>query len=512
MTDTAANNRRIAKNTIFLYFRMLITMLVALYTSRVILDSLGIVDFGIYNVVGGMVTMFTFFSSSLSNATQRFLNFKLGENDSEGTNHVFNLSLLIYFIISIVVLITAEIIGLWLLYHKLVIPPERVNAAFWVMQATIISLFITLNGIVFNSMLIAKENMKIYAYIGIIEACAKLAIAFAIAYTPFDKLKMYSVLLLAVTVCIQLFYAIFCYRKYAECKFKPHWDKTLFTEIFKFAGWNGFGTFVWAINDQGTNILLNMFFGPAINAAKGIASQVNSAITNFTTNFFTAVRPQIIKSYACGDINYLIQLIFNSSRFSFYLMLILSIPIIFKSNYILSLWLINVPAYAPSFVNWILIYSIINVLTNPWWSAIQATGNLKKFILVGSSLYLTAFPISYIFLIHNSNPTIVFQALIFARIIYIIATIRIAAIHIPFKHSNYLRIVIYPITMVSIIAFISSYFISNLFSDTFLNLSLFIITSAICTITIIFFFGIRNEEKMLLIKMTTKCFLNSKKK
>ena len=296
MTDTAANNRRIAKNTVFLYFRMLITMLVALYTSRVILDSLGIVDFGIYNVVGGMVTMFAFFSSSLSNATQRFLNFKLGENDSEGTNRVFNLSLLIYFIISIVVLIAAEIIGLWLLYNKLVIPPERMDAAFWVMQATIVSLFVTLNGIVFNSMLIAKENMKIYAYIGIIEACAKLAIAFAIAYTPFDKLKIYSVLLLAVTVCIQSFYAIVCYRKYAESRFKPYWDRTLFTEMFKFAGWNGFSTLIWAINDQGSTILLNIFFGPAVNAAKGVANQVNGAVSQFTNNFFTAVRPQIVKS------------------------------------------------------------------------------------------------------------------------------------------------------------------------------------------------------------------------
>lgn len=495
MTDTAANNRRIAKNTIFLYFRMLITMLVALYTSRVILDSLGIVDFGIYNVVGGMVTMFAFFSSSLSNATQRFLNFKLGENDAEGTNHVFNLSLLIYFIISFVVLIAAEIIGLWLLYNKLVIPPERMDAAFWVMQATIISLFITLNGIVFNSMLIAKENMKIYAYIGIIEACAKLAIAFAIAYTPFDKLKMYSVLLLAVTFCIQSFYAIVCYRKYAECKFKPHWDRTLFTEMFKFAGWNGFSTLIWAINDQGSSILLNIFFGPAVNAAKGVANQVNGAVSQFTNNFFTAVRPQIVKSYASGEITYFRQLIFNSTRFSIYLMLLLCLPIIYKSEYILGLWLVDVPEYAPGFVNLILCYSLVFTLTCPWWAAIQAIGKLKKYILVGDTIYLMAFPASLICLYHGAEPTVVFKSLIIARLIYSVAVIRITASYIPFSYKEFFKTTVFPIIKVTLASFFCIYFVNRLFQDTFAELIAFVAASIICTSAIIFLLGLKQNER-----------------
>lgn len=503
MSDQSANNKRIAKNTIFLYIRMLLIMAVSLYTSRVILQTLGVEDFGIYNVVGGLASSFAFFSSSLSNATQRFLNVELGKNDIQGVGRVFSLSLLIYIVIIIAVVIVAEYAGIWLLNNKLVIPIERLGAANWVFHTTIIGLAITLIGSVFDSVLIARENMKIYAYISIVEVFLKLFIVYALNWVDFDKLKLYAVLFLLAHFFVKMISVIYCIRKYPECKFRPLWDSSMFGNIFRFIGWNGLGTAVWMINEQGINVLLNMFFGPIVNAARGVSAQVSAAVNNFSNSFFTAVRPQIVKSYAGKDYGYFIKLINLSSKYSFFLIWLLCLPIIVRSEGILNLWLQDVPEYAPKFVQWILLFNCVNVLTNPFWSGVQAIGNMKKYILVGSLLFLSAFPISYLFLKLGWSPTIVFQVLTFVRIVYLFVTIGIFRQLVEFSLTDYCKLVIYPIVKVFVLSGVLSMIVSPYIGNGLWGILLMTILCISITLMCIGLVGMSKGERRAL---TSKFF------
>lgn len=486
---------------------MLLVMGITLYTSRVILHVLGVTDFGIYNVVGGMATSFAFFSSSLSNATQRFLNVELGKNDIVGVNKIFNLSLLLYIVIIILVIIVAECVGIWLIYNKLVIPAERALAAQWVFHTTIIGLAITLISSVFDSVLIARENMKIYAYISIIEVLLKLFIVYCITLVNFDKLQLYAVLFLLSHMLVKSISVIYCFRNYPECKFRLMWDTSLFGRMFRFIGWNGIGTAVYTINDQGINVLLNMFFGPIVNAARGVSAQVGSAVNNFSMNFYTAFRPQIVKSYSGKDYDYFIKLINASSRYSFFLMWLLCLPIMLRSEGILQLWLKEVPKYAPQFVQWILLYQCVNVLTNPFWSGVQAIGNLKNFILIGSSVFLLAFPISYIFLKLGWNPLIVFQVLVFVRLVYLFVTIFIFRSMIRFSIVDYLKKVIAPIVKVFLLSGITLLCIEPYFSDDLWGIAGITVTSVIITLICICMLGTSVNERTL-IKRKIHNFIN----
>ena len=503
----SSNNKRIAKNTIYLYIRMLLVMGITLYTSRVILQVLGVTDFGIYNVVGGMATSFAFFSSSLSNSTQRFLNVELGKNDIAGVNKIFNLSLLLYMVIIILVIIVAESVGIWLIYNKLVIPAERMLAAQWVFHTTIIGLAITLISSVFDSVLIARENMKIYAYISIIEVLLKLFIVYFLALVNFDKLQLYAVLFLFSHMLVKSISVIYCIRNYPECKFRLMWDTSLFGRMFRFIGWNGVGTAVYTINDQGINVLLNMFFGPVVNAARGVSAQVGSAVNNFSMNFYTAFRPQIVKSYSGKDYDYFIKLINISARYSFFLMWLLCLPIMLRSEGVLQLWLKEVPDYAPKFVQWILLYQCVNVLTNPFWSGVQAIGNLKGYIMIGSSVFLLAFPISYIFLKFGWDPLIVFQVLVFVRLAYLFVTIFIFRSMIEFSIADYLKKVIVPIVKVSLLSGIILLYIEPYFSNDLWGIVAITAASVIITLLCICMLGTSVNERTL-IKSKIHNFIN----
>lgn len=495
MTNNSANNKRIAKNTLMLYIRMLLVMAVTLYTSRVILQSLGIVDYGLYNVIGGMTLMFGFFQSSLSNATQRYLNVELGRNDFEGVNRIFSLSQLIYFAMSILVVIVAEVIGLWFIYNKLTIPPDRLNAALWVFHTTVISLFFTLNGIVYNSMLIANENMKAYAYLGIIEVVLKLLIAFALFYSPFDRLKLYSVLFLLITLSVQSFYAATCFRKYKEAHFHFYWNKNIFQEMFAFMGWNTIGTAAWALNHQGINILFNIFFGPVINAANGIAAQVNSAVTKFSMNFYTAVQPQIVKSYAAANYDYFRSLIYNSSRYSFYLMWLLCLPIMLRIDDILELWLGNVPESTNLFVIWTLIYSLVNVLTNPFWMAIQAVGKLKQYVLIGSGVFFLAFPIALLFFNFGLPAITALQILAVIRMLYLLTAIIITNKYVNIGIKKYIRHTILPIVKVIAVSLSIMVPFNNLLPQNLIYLTIIVVISITIILAAIYLVGTTKSEK-----------------
>jgi len=474
-------------------------MAVSLYTSRVILQTLGVEDFGIYNVVGGLATSFAFFSSSLSNATQRFLNVELGKNDIQGVSRIFSLSLLIYIVIIILVVIVAECIGLWLLNNKLVIPVERIGAANWVFHTTVIGLAVTLVGSVFDSVLIARENMKIYAYISIVEVLLKLFIVYVLNWLDFDKLKLYAILFLMCHLLVKMISVLYCIRKYPECKFRLLWDASMFGNIFRFIGWNGLGTAVWMINEQGINVLLNMFFGPIVNAARGVSSLVSAAVNNFSNSFFTAVRPQIIKSYAGQEYSYFTKLINLSSKYSFFLIWILCLPIIMRSEGILTLWLRDVPEYAPEFVQWILLFNCVNVLTNPFWSGVQAIGKMRKYILVGSLIFLSAFPISYIFLKLDWSPVIVFQVLTFVRIGYLFVTIGIFTDLVKFSLTDYLKLVIFPIVKVFVLSGLLSKLISPYISTDIIGILLMAIYCVFVTILCVCLVGMSKGERKFLI-------------
>lgn len=452
MNSEIRNSKRIVKNTLLLYFRHLFIMFISFFTSRIVLDKLGVVDFGIQNVVGGMAGLFVFFRSSLSNATQRFLSIALGKKSEEELSKTFRQHQSIYIVVALVVMLLLETVGLYFLWHKLVIPEHRMNAAFWVFQFTTVSLCVTLLSVVYDAVLIAHENMKIYSYVSIFEAIAKLFIAFGIVVSPVDRLISYAFLLFCVALSIRLFYTFYCKKKYKECVFKFLWIKQEIKYAFSFISWNFVGTAVWALNNNGIDVLLNLFFGPIVNAAKGVASQVSFSITNFSNGFIVSVRPQLIKSYAANDFEYLYSLFFKSSKYSFLLLWFFCFPFFFVVDEVLKIWLKNVPDYADTFVLLILVYSLVNSLDQPIWTLAQAVGKLKTYICVGSVVFLTVFPISYVLLKFGFSPNSVFETNVVVRAVYIATVFIIIRRYIYISVRRYFKETLLPIFMVSAIS------------------------------------------------------------
>lgn len=390
------NNKRIAKNTLLLYIRMFLTMAVSLYTSRVVLKTLGVVDYGIYNVVGGIVVMFGFINSCMSSATQRFITFALGKGDLKQLQTVFSTSLQIHAIIAAIVFVLCESVGLWFFYTQMQIPLERMDAAMWVLQCSVLSTMVMFISVPYNADIIAHERMSAFAYISILEVLLKLAILFVLVLYPIDKLILYAILLLVVQIIIRFCYSIYCNKHFEESKYKRLWDGKLFKEMVAFAGWSLWGHMSSVFNSQGLNMLLNVFFGPVVNAARAVAVQVQSAIMQFTVNFQMALNPQITKTYARGEMEEMHKLIFRSARFSFYLIFFISLPVLFETNFILSLWLGNVPDNTVTFVRIILCTSILTSISNPLMVACGATGKVKKYQAVCGGLLLTILPISWV--------------------------------------------------------------------------------------------------------------------
>lgn len=396
MSQSQDNNKRIAKNTLLLYVRMLFMMGISLYTSRVVLNTLGIEDYGIYNVVGGIVAMFGFINSSMSSATQRYITFALGKGDIERLQIVFGTTLQIHFLIAGVVILLGETIGIWFLYNKMQIPAERLDAAFWVLQSSILSAAIMIISVPYNSDIIAHEKMSAFAYISILEVILKLIIVYLLVVFSFDKLVLYAFLLLAIQLLIRFCYSFYCKRHFPETKYMHVWDKRLFMEMTSFAGWSLFGNLAGALYGQGVNVLLNVFFGPIVNAARGIAVQVENAILQFTGNFQMALNPQITKSYAQGELNNMHRLMFRSAKFSFYLLFLLSLPVLFETKFILLVWLKQVPPNTVLFLRLMICTSLIYSMANPLIVANQATGKIKMYQAICGSILLLILPISYI--------------------------------------------------------------------------------------------------------------------
>ena len=398
MQNQSANNKRIAKNTLLLYVRMLFGMLVSLYTSRVILQTLGVEDYGVYNVVGGVISMFTFLNGAMSSATSRYITFEIGKGNIEQLKKVFSTALQIHAIIALMIVILGETVGLWFLMNELVIPEGRMDAAMWVYQCSVVTAVVTIMSVPYNADIIAHEKMSAFAYISVLEIILKLAIVYLLVVLPFDKLKVYAVLVLMVGLLIRYIYTRYCHKHFEESHYIHRIDKPLLKEMSSFAGWSFWGNLAAILYSQGLNMMLNIFFGPVVNAARGIATQIQGVVHQFVTNFQMALNPQITKTYASGELDKMHSLMFRSARFSFMLMFFLSLPIMLETNYILTLWLGIVPENTVIFARIIIAISLIYTIANPCVIANQATGKVKVYQAVVGGLLLLILPISYIVL------------------------------------------------------------------------------------------------------------------
>lgn len=398
MSSESQNNSRIATNTVFLYIRMLLLMVVGLFTSRVILQTLGDSDYGLNNVVAGVVTMFTFLNATLSSSTQRFLNYELGTNNTDKLKKIFSTSLLLHVLLAIFVIFTAETVGLWFVCNKLNIPEGRYTAALWVYHNSIISAAFTILSLPYTACIIAHEKMNVYAYMSLLDAGLKLGIVYLLWISPMDKLILYSILFLIVHIVDFLVYFFYCIRKYDISRVSIRYYKCQFKEMISFTGWNVVGSLAGACNGQGLNILLNMFFGTTVNAARGIAYQVNNIIVQFARNFQVAANPQIVKNFAAGKFQETERLVYNSAKFSGLMLLLLTIPFYIEIETILKLWLGDYPEFTPVFVRIVLFQSLITAMTGPIVTLIQASGKLKAVALTAGNLLLLILPVCYVLL------------------------------------------------------------------------------------------------------------------
>ena len=491
--------KRIAKNTLMLYFRQILIMIVSLYTVRVVLNTLGAEDYGIYNVVAGVVTMFSFLSNSMATASQRYFSFALGQNDSENLKKYFSMSFTIYCLIALVVLILAETVGLWFVTQKLVISSERQNAALWIYQASIFSMICTILTAPFMASIIAHEDMNIYAYVSIIEVVLKLGIVFLLPLFAIDKLIFYGLLMAGVVFINTAIYRTICVKKYVECKFSFFWEKSLFKELVSYTGWNMFGSAVGVFKNQIVNIILNQFFNPVVNAARGIAAQVNSAVNSFAQNFSTAVRPQIIKSYASGEKEKMLQLVFRSCKATFLLMYIFALPLILEMPYVLKLWLKNVPEYAVLFTILALIDALIDTISYPLMATAQATGKIKLYqAVVGGVLLLNA-PIAFVVLKLGAPAFSVFIVSISVTSLAFIVRLCILKKLINFSFWNFIWKVFIPIICCAGLAFIIPYFVRNMLDSSFIRLCVTVIVSVICVALSGYFVALSKNERQWIV-------------
>ena len=487
-------------------------MLVSLFTSRVVLNTLGVEDYGIYNVVGGVVSMFSIISSSLSEAISRFIVVELAKGDFEKLRKTFSASVTIQLIMSLIIVILIESAGVWFLNAKMVIPAERLEAANWVLQFSIVTFVINLISVPYNATIIAHERMSAFAYISIMEVVCKLVIVYLIKISPIDRLVFYAILMCAVSVLVRLVYGRYCKKHFAECKFSFRFDKDLLKRMFSFAGWNFIGVATAVLRDQGGNILINLFGGPAVNAAHGIAARVNSAVTGFVKNFMVAVNPQITKSYASGEHDYMMNLIFRSARFSFYMLLFISLPILADTHYILSLWLGMVPEHTVLFVQLALIFAMSESISTPLVTATLASGKIKNCQIVIGCLQVIFIPISYMLLRIGFIPEIITiiaiiisQCCLAARLIMLRRIIGLSARAYLIK--VYLNVIV--VTVASVILPIA---VSNFMQESFGNFISICVISVACTAAAIYYFGFNKHEREFAVSKGKSIILKLLKK
>ncbi len=505
-----SDSRRIAKNTIYLYARQLIIMLVSIYTSRVILDVLGSSDYGIYNVVGGIVTMMSFLNGALGASSSRFLTYELGRGDYEKLKQTFSVSLNLHICVALLVLFLGETLGLWLFYEKLVIPDDRMTAAFWVYQFSIITTMVSFTQVPYNASLIAHENMSIYAYVGLYEAISKLLIVYLLMISPIDKLIFYGLLLMINSVGIQIFYRFYTAKRYDECHFRIIKDSSLYKTLLSYSGWDLFGGLATVCQGQGINILLNMFFGPVVNAARAIASQVQSAVSLFVNNFLTATRPQVVKSYAEGNCNAMFSLTFNAAKFAYLLMLALLLPVCFELKFILGIWLgDNMPPQTPIFTEIVLITYLMETFHQSSLMAYHAVGKIKLGNVVGGTLMIMALPLSYVALKLGAPAFSVFIVIFVVNLTQMFWGWMIIHRYEKFSYLELIKKVYAPTFSITIISIIAPIVISSLMPDGWCRFFVLVFVTEIILLSAMYYIALDREMRKKL-RLTIKGKFNGK--
>lgn len=504
MTNTTENNKRIAKNTMILYFRMLCTVGISFYTSRVILSNLGVSDFGLYNVIGGLVSMFYMITSTLSAAISRFLTYELGQKDLKNLRNTFSTSINIQLLISILIIILSETIGLWFINNKMNIVHDRIWAANWIYQFTMVSFIIEMISVPYNASIIAHEKMKAFAYVTIYSVIIKLGIALVLSISPIDKLIFYGILMTLMSLSTQFLYWWYCNRNFEECHYTFSINKEKFKQMFQFAGWSFFSSSSMMLCGQGVNILLNLFLGTPINAARGLAVQVDGTVKAFANNFTMAFSPQITKSYAQGDLEYTKDLVYKGSKYSFLLFFIISFPLIMETDFFLKIWLKEIPPYTSQFIQLTLAYTFIDILLKPSTTLNNATGNIKQYqILTGIAQFLVL-PICYICLILKLPPYSVLFVRIILDCIFFPPRITLNNKYVNQTFKSYSKEVLLKITYVVLSAIITCAPIIIFIESSWYRIFITGVTSTITILVSSYLFAFSKNEKNIIKLILSK--------
>lgn len=496
------DNKRIAKNTIALYLRTFVSMVVALYTSRKILEALGVEDFGILNVVGGIITLMSFLNGSMSVATQRYLTYELGKGGEGQFNKVFNIAIYIHTVIAVFVLLVAETVGVWFVNTQLNIPEMRMEAANWLFQATILSAVLGILQTPYNAAIISHEHMYISAYVGLGETFARLLIVLGLLHYPYDRLAVWGFAFLIIQLCSSVFYRMYCIRKFDDCVFKRSvHDVQLAKSMLGFTGWNLFGTVAWTLKDQGASVLLNLFGGPLVNAARGVSGQVTGAVKGLVGGFQSAVNPQLTKTYAANDSAATCRLLCKSSKFSYFLLLLISIPVLLEINFLLDVWLVEVPQYAALFTRIVIVEALFDTLGGPMITSLMATGRIKWYQIVVGSILLLNVPVSY-FLLKQGYPIV--TPLIVSVVFMILGN----ASRLLFCRSmlglsicTYIRTVIAPIVLVSVFAFVVPYIIFSVMDEGWWRLLACSVSCVLFGVMAVYYVGFTVSERLFVGNM-----------
>lgn len=473
-------------------------MLISLYTSRVVLSALGVNDYGIYNVVGGVVSMFTMISGALNASISRFITFELGTGDFDRLKRTFSTSVTIQILLAIIIILLSETIGLWYLNNMMVMPSDRLFAANIVYQLSILTFVINLISVPYNATIIAHEKMSAFAYITVFDGVCKLLIAWIICYCSFDKLIMYALLLALVSIIIRYLYGSYCNRNFEECKYKFVLEKKMLYEMFSFAGWNLIGATSAVLRDHGGNLILNLFFGPVVNAARGVAIQVSSAVQGFVSNFQTALNPQIIKAYASNDRDYMMKLVFQGARFSYYILFLIALPILINTDYILNVWLENPPEHTSNFLRLIIWFSLCECLSGPLMTSMYATGNVRNYQIVVGGCQMINLPLAYICLYMGFPAESVFIIAIVVSVFCLLCRLVMLKSMIGLSPIGFLLKVLGNVIVVSVISMILPYALNSIWSSSFWNFIFISIVSLVSTLIAIMFLGCNKSERIWL--------------
>lgn len=507
MSDNSSNNKRIAKNTAFLYIRMIFVLGVSLYTTRVVLYVLGIEDYGIYNVVAGFVSMFAFLNSAMTNTTQRFYNFEKSSTEGTALTVVYNTALQIQGLLAIVLLFLLETVGIWFINNQMVIPGDRLAAANWVFQCSGLSLILLVMQIPYSAAIISHEKMDYYAVVSVIDVFLKLAVVLILPYVPFDKLAFYGITSVLVSLLDFLLYYYYAKCNFAEIRLNRIFAKRKFKEMLSFTGWNVFGSFAFMIQGQGLNVLINTFFGPAINAARGVAFQIQGAISGFSENVATAFRPQLVSSYAEENYDRTRSLMFSMSKFCFVMVCVLSIPIAIEIEYILDIWLKGVvPEYTTIFTILVLINMLVNSLNMPISQTVQATGIVKNYQLVRSIIVTATLPLAWIALKAGANPVSVFVITILITILNQPVSMIILRKNFVYSFRDYTKVVIIPCTLFFSLNTALPFVIHSLMEPSFVRFCIVGLASALMSIVLTYMVILSRSEKNVI-----QNFINSKR-